>query len=439
MRRLLSVFLSLMFLTIVSSAFATDPVPVESIILDHEKAVVSVGKSLNVKATIMPKNATVKKLDWASSDESIATVINGKVKGITPGAAVITVAATDGSKNAASMNIDIVQPVTKITVEESKLLLAPGTIWEQIAYIEPADASIKTLDWQSNNPKVAYVDTNGVITAVAAGKCTIIGSAMDDSKKKVTVSVQVKEHDVMILKPGDVNVDFDMSETEGFVMGVTARGAYQDAYKNTVKVEKGLVKRIDDHTLKPVAAGSDIVSVVAVHNGRTTSNKKYTVFVSQAAVRQAGAIPENTESGEILYRDIPWRISYTEVKELLEKNNIGIKPLIVRNHELWGVIDGELAFGNFTAFRSGLTFSCESIDTTNIKNNNDNCSFYMADYYFSEDIPFENLKQNVMKAYGLSQNETTGSDSECSWTMEDVTVTLTLSQRYTKLAICCNR
>ena len=48
-------------LCIVFQAFAADPVPVERITLEPASAVVSVGKTLNVKAVIEPKNATAKK------------------------------------------------------------------------------------------------------------------------------------------------------------------------------------------------------------------------------------------------------------------------------------------------------------------------------------------------------------------------------------------
>lgn len=56
------------------------------------------GKTFNIKSTISPSNASVKKLKYTSSNTSIATVTStGRVKGIKKGTCYIKIAATDGS------------------------------------------------------------------------------------------------------------------------------------------------------------------------------------------------------------------------------------------------------------------------------------------------------------------------------------------------------
>ena len=432
----ISVFISiLLVLCTILPAFAADPVPVESITLDPASAVISVGKTLNVKATVAPKNATAKKPDWSSSDETVATVQNGKVKGIAPGTATITAKATDESGVSAAIEVTVVQPVSKITVQDPKLTLPPGTIWEQIAYIEPQDATLKTLDWTSSNEKIATVDSEGVITAVAIGKCNIVGTAMDDSRKKVTVPVQVMEYEILILSPGSVTTSFSMDETEGFAMGVSERGAFQDAYKTTVRFETGCVAKTGENTLVPVSAGSDSILITETHNGVNTRKEKHTVFVSQAAVRAEGDIPQTSEGGEILFRDIPWGSSYDEVRDLLSSRGEALHGMTGRNGLLWTKIDGEITFGNFKAYNNGLNFTSEDLDKSKIEESKSTCSFCMGDYYFDLDIPFENLKQNVMKAYGLPKNETTDSNEECTWTVGDVTISLFVKPKYTQLKI----
>lgn len=402
-------------------ACAADPVPVENITLSQETAVVSVGKTITLQASILPKNATAKKPEWISSDESVATVQNGKVKGIAPGTATITAKAADESGVSASAVVTVVIPVSKITAEETKIVLAPDTTWDLVTYIEPEDASIQDLAWESGNLKVATVNENGTITAIAPGKCTITGKAMDDSRKKIALTVVVKEHEVMILTPGDFTVDFDMKEGSGW----------------TVRTENGKVKKVDDHTLRPVAAGSDVLSIIETKSKKVTRILNHTVFVSQAAVRQIGAVPEESEKGQALFRGIPWNSTYTEVESIIESRGETLKPLTLRNEVLWTQIDGELQFGSFTAFNNGLSFRCDKIDESDFARNNNRCYLSSADYYFDSDIPFENLKQNVMKAYDLPKNETTGSASECIWTVGDVKIELTLKTRFTLLTLTC--
>lgn len=217
---------SLFLFTFILPAFAADTVQIQSITLDQETVVVSAGKTASLKATIDPKNASNKKLEWVSSDEAVATVNNGKIKGLTPGSAKITVKATDGSSAEASATVTVVLPVKKITVSEPKLLLAPGASWKQTVTIEPSDATIQTLIWSSSNDNVASVNEKGEIQAKTVGKCTIIGMASDDSKQKVNISVQVAEHDYVILEPGEIDVEFETRNSthvpkgeEPFVIG----------------------------------------------------------------------------------------------------------------------------------------------------------------------------------------------------------------------------
>jgi len=51
-----------------------------------------------IEAKILPENATNKKLEWSSSNEDIATVVNGTVYLKSVGDVTITAKATDGSK-----------------------------------------------------------------------------------------------------------------------------------------------------------------------------------------------------------------------------------------------------------------------------------------------------------------------------------------------------
>lgn len=78
-----------------------NPVKVKSVKLNKTKATIKKGKTLQLKATVKPKNATNKAVTWSSSNKKIATVSkNGKVKGIKKGTVTITVKTKDGKKKA---------------------------------------------------------------------------------------------------------------------------------------------------------------------------------------------------------------------------------------------------------------------------------------------------------------------------------------------------
>ncbi len=74
-------------------------VDVTSIILNENTANLKVGESCTLIGTVLPKDATNKKVIWNSSNKEIATVDEaGKVTGIKEGTATITAATEDGSK-----------------------------------------------------------------------------------------------------------------------------------------------------------------------------------------------------------------------------------------------------------------------------------------------------------------------------------------------------
>lgn len=84
-------------------------VAVSSVKLDQTKLTLGVAQKSRLTATVSPENATVQKVEWASSDESVAVVDEqGNVTGVAPGTAKITATATDGSQRRATCTVTVV-------------------------------------------------------------------------------------------------------------------------------------------------------------------------------------------------------------------------------------------------------------------------------------------------------------------------------------------
>lgn len=155
-------------------------VAVESITFDKTQYEVEKGTTVAIVATVNPTNATNKALEWTSSDEEVATVINGVVKGVSAGKATITAAAKDGSGVVCQAEVTVSETfVEGITFDKTQYEVEEGAYVTIVATITPSNASTKTLEWTSSDKAVATVDENGKVRGISAGKATITATAMD--------------------------------------------------------------------------------------------------------------------------------------------------------------------------------------------------------------------------------------------------------------------
>ena len=73
-------------------------VAVQSVSLDKSELTLIKGQTATLNATIVPSDATIKDVSWASSNISAVTVDNGSIKAVGVGIATISVTTSDGSK-----------------------------------------------------------------------------------------------------------------------------------------------------------------------------------------------------------------------------------------------------------------------------------------------------------------------------------------------------
>lgn len=129
------------------------------------------------------------KMNWQSSNTDVATISSSSVKAVGEGSA--TLSGSYQGHNV-SVNVKVVPKLTKLTVDEKKLALAPGGIKSVVVkaeYDTGATAIVTgSAEWTSSKPSVAKV-TGGKIEAVGKGTASIKGKF---GGKTVTISVTVK-------------------------------------------------------------------------------------------------------------------------------------------------------------------------------------------------------------------------------------------------------
>lgn len=151
----------------------TVTVPVSSITLDKTTLSLAVGETATLAATVKPDDATDKTVAWSSSDESVASVDNGKVTALKSGKATIT--AKSGGKTA-ECAVTVAVPVSSITLDKTALSLAIGETATLTATVKPDDATDKTVVWSSSDESIAKVD-NGKVMALKIGSAIVTATA----------------------------------------------------------------------------------------------------------------------------------------------------------------------------------------------------------------------------------------------------------------------
>ena len=153
------------------------------------------GNETTVEATVSPADATDVKVSYASTDEAVATVDkDGRVQVLQPGECDIVTTLTQEDKKVVEKktHIKAYYEVEGITLDKTEGILTAGNTVTLNATVLPEEIADETIvTWTSSDEKVATVDENGKVTAIAAGEATITANAGEKSATyKLTVQAK---------------------------------------------------------------------------------------------------------------------------------------------------------------------------------------------------------------------------------------------------------
>lgn len=169
---------------------SVDSTAARNVALDKKGTVyVNVGETLQLNATVEPATAATG-LTWKSSKPGYAAVdASGLVTGVAKGSAKITVLTSNKKKAVVTVKVlDPYAPAKVQLAQKGPYVLHVGETLQLNAILTP-ETSKTTFTWTSGKARVATVDANGLVTAVAKGKAKI--TVRTANKKRASIVIKV--------------------------------------------------------------------------------------------------------------------------------------------------------------------------------------------------------------------------------------------------------
>lgn len=163
-------------------------VPVTGVQVTPKEQNVFIGGSFQLQAAVQPEDASDKSVTYQSSDTNVATVDEkGIVTGVASGSAVVICRTVEGGF-VDTCNVTVTSEVS-ISLSPTYRELAIDHTFQLKKTILPEKYADLPVTWDSTDYNVADVDSDGLVTGIDKGECTII-CTVDDYN--VTASCKVK-------------------------------------------------------------------------------------------------------------------------------------------------------------------------------------------------------------------------------------------------------
>lgn len=258
---------------------------VSEIVLGNDSALVEIGKSYEIKATVKPTTAKNQTLSYVSSNTSIATVnSNGVISALKEGETTITIRSTDGSGVTNTLKVTTTKEevvyIESITIQDPILTLKVGQSYSLDEEITPKDATLDELVYSSSDETVATVSAKGKIYAEDIGDAIITIKAQDGSGKYITCALEVigKNEDILVSSISIANESLEMFVGDSEKLQVSVYPATAD--NKTVSytsLNSNIATVSSSGQVTAVGAGTTYISVTANDEGKKQATIKVTV------------------------------------------------------------------------------------------------------------------------------------------------------------------
>ena len=274
-----------------------------NISLNKQELIMDIGDTETLSATVIPeKPDKYYHINWLSSNPDVASVDDeGNVTANSKGKTEIAAFVTPDKK--ALCEVTVIPKATSIKINKTLTTLERGTTIGLKVIITPSDAR-NDVTWQSDDPSIAIVDDQGLVTGISVGT-TLIKATTNDGTNLMAfciVNVTPKQVKSIIIDKDEMTLE----RGESAQLSVTVYP--QDADDSSVEwsSENNEVATVDSKgTVVAISSGTTIIRATTNDGSNLTAECQVTV----TPLKATGISIDRTEA--TLERDATLQLTAT--------------------------------------------------------------------------------------------------------------------------------
>ena len=335
-------------------AVKVTPKLAEEISLNKTELALERTEIAQLTAIVSPETVDDRTVTWHSADEKVATVNSeGLVTAVGVGKTTITATTNDGTKLSASCTFTVSPKLAEsVSLNENKLVLKRTRTYQLQATVLPEVADDRGVTWSSDNPMVAKVDDNGLVTALSVGEANITATAADGSGNSATCNVSVAPNLVESLSLNDTIMSLVQGTSWRLKAIVEPRDA--DDISVTWSSNNADVATVDATGRVSAIGIGEAVITATTNDGSGLSATCYivvtpkgvrylnlntyemTMKVNESALLEVEVVPDDAEYSHIVWTSSDERVAVVDDNGLVTARGVGQAEITVTAYNFDG-------------------------------------------------------------------------------------------------------